>query len=218
VSEALQRPSSGEPRDTASRPAQSGPERSGSDPIGGIHLDLVMAAAGVGWFDWDPRLDHLVFDERACRLFGIDPETFDHRVASFWERVHPEDVADVEAAVQHALETCGSYEAEYRVVLPGGDVRWVEARGKVLSGEDGTAARMLGVARDTTDLRTARDTVARALEHMADAFVAVDRSWRVTYLNRNAEALLGTGPEAVGQVLWDVWTGLVGQGLDRVLK
>ena len=52
-----------------------------------------MAAAGVGWFDWDPRVDHLVFDERACRLFGIDPDAFDHKVATFWARLHPEDVA-----------------------------------------------------------------------------------------------------------------------------
>ena len=36
------------------------------------------------------------------------------------------------------------------------------------------AARMLGVARDTTDQRLARDTVARALEHMADGFLSVD--------------------------------------------
>ena len=203
--------------DALQRPA-SGPEPPGSDPIRGIHLDLVMAAAGVGWFDWDPRVDHLVFDERACRLFGIDPDAFDHKVATFWATLHPEDVPGVEAAVAQALETCGDYEAEYRVVLPDGSVRWVEARGQVLPGADGDAARMLGVARDTTDLRTARDAVARTLEHMADAFVAVDGAWRVTYLNRNAEGMLDTGPDSVGQLLWDVWPALAGQGLDRALR
>ncbi|MEO7980083.1 MAG: hypothetical protein ABI807_04250, partial [Sporichthyaceae bacterium] len=59
------------------------PTQPGAEP-GPVHLDLVMAAGGVGWFDWDVTADHLVFDDRMCRLFGIDPETFDHRVASFW--------------------------------------------------------------------------------------------------------------------------------------
>ena len=58
------------------------------------HLDLVMAAADVGWFDWDVRADYLVFDDRMCGLFGIDPATFDHRVASFWATLHPDDAAD----------------------------------------------------------------------------------------------------------------------------
>ena len=49
---------------------------------------------------------------------------------------------------------------------------------------------MLGVVRDSTELRTARDAVARALENMADAFVSLDTGWRVTYINRPAAELM----------------------------
>ncbi|MCY7372968.1 MAG: hypothetical protein LH461_04625, partial [Spirochaetaceae bacterium] len=47
-------------------------------------LDLVMAAAEMGAFDWDIREDVLVWDEQICRIFGIGPETFDSRIATFW--------------------------------------------------------------------------------------------------------------------------------------
>ncbi len=164
------------------------------------------------------RADHLVFDDRMCQLFGIDRDAFDHRVASFWATLHPEDAPAVQAAVDVALRDCSDYAAEYRVVLPDGELRWVEAHGTVLAGDDGQAARMLGVARDTTELRLARDTVARALEHMADSFVAVDAGWRVTFLNRNAEQLVGTDQSAVGRLLWEVWPGLVTRGLDRAFR
>src|SRR5688500_18750466 len=76
------------------------------DERGGLHRDLVMAAAGVGWFDWDVRADHLDLDERTCRLFGIDPATFDHRVATFWAALYPEDLPSVEVLVSEALESC----------------------------------------------------------------------------------------------------------------
>jgi PAS domain-containing protein len=188
------------------------------DERGGPHRDLVMAAAGVGWFDWDLRAEHLDFDERMCRLCGIDPATFDHRVDSFWATLYPEDRPSVEALVTEALEACGDYLAEYRVALPGGAVRWVEARGQVVAGPDGRAARMLGVARDTTDQRLARDTVARALEHMGDGFLSVDRSWTVTYVNRNAEVFVGPAAEARGRSLWEVWPHLATPGYEPLVR
>ena len=182
------------------------------------HLDLVMAAADVGWFDWDVRADYLVFDDRMCGLFGIDPATFDHRVASFWATLHPDDSPDVEAAVAAALDTCSEYQAEYRVRLPDGRVRWVEARGRVEPGEDGRAERMLGVARDSSDQRLAKDTVARALEHMADGFLSVDTDWRVTYVNRNAEVFVGPMVEASGRILWEVWPHLATPGYEPLVR
>jgi PAS domain-containing protein/anti-sigma regulatory factor (Ser/Thr protein kinase) len=182
------------------------------------HLDLVMAAADVGWFDWDVRADYLVLDDRMCGLLGIDPATFDHRVASFWATLHPDDAPEVEAAVVAALDTCSDYQAEYRVQLPDGRVRWVEARGRVEPGADGLAERMLGVARDSSDQRLAKDTVARALEHMADGFLSVDSDWRVTYVNRNAEVFVGPMAEASGRILWEVWPHLATPGYEPLVR
>lgn len=183
-----------------------------------IRLDLAMAAAEVGSFDWDLRENMLVCDERTCRILGIEPAMTDSRVASVWAALVPEDVPAVQGAVDAAIETCGEYAAEYRVRHPDGSVRWVEARGRVLAGADGLAHRMLGVARDSTELRRARDAVARTLEHMADAFLAVDAGWRVTFLNRNAEMLVGTGQDAVGRTLWEVWPDLAASGHDAAFR
>lgn len=184
----------------------------------GLRLDLVMEAADFGSFDWDVRADELLYDDRMCTIVGIDPDTFDSRVASFWAVLVPEDLLATEAAVRLALDTCGEYEAEYRVRHPDGSIRWVEARGRVLAGDDGQAARMLGVARDSTDMGRARDTVARALEHMADAFLAVDGAGRVTFLNRNAELLVGTDRGAIGRPLSDVWPDLAARGHDATVE
>ena len=53
-------------------------------------------------------------------------------------RLHPDDRERVEAAIARAIDRCGDYEADYRVVHPDGAVRWVAARGRVLCGHDGT--------------------------------------------------------------------------------
>ena len=91
---------------------------------------------------------------------------------------------------------------EYRIVRAGGEVRWVEARGRVLRA--GGSARLLGVAYDTTELREARDRVVRVLETMNDAFYLLDDEWRFTYVNREAERLLRRSRhELLGKVIWD---------------
>ncbi len=176
-------------------------------------LDLALAAADVGSFDWDIVTGELVWDDRLRHIFGLGDVGFELRIETFYGLVLPDDLPDVLAAVQGSIDTCGDYVAEYRVRRPDGTIRWVEARGRVLAGPQGRPVRMLGVARDSTDGRRARDAVLRVLEHMADAFVAVDGDWLVTFLNRHAESLLGVDHAAArGRSLWDVWPDLTTSG------
>jgi serine phosphatase RsbU (regulator of sigma subunit)/PAS domain-containing protein/anti-sigma regulatory factor (Ser/Thr protein kinase) len=179
-------------------------------------LERVLAAADVGCFDWDIPRDHLIWDERLLRILGVDPAGVDGRIGTLYDVVVPDDLPDVLVALQHAIDTCGDFHAEFRVRRPDGAARWVDARGRVTAGPDGVAVRLLGVARDSTELRLARDTVARTLEHMADAFLAVDTAWRVTYINRPAAELMRVDRLAApGQTLWDLWPSLAAAGNDE---
>ena len=66
-------------------------------------------------------------------------------------------------AIQHALATGGSYDAEYRIVLPDGSVRWIAARGRSPSPAVSDAPpRILGVSMDITRQKQASDGGAAA--------------------------------------------------------
>ncbi|MGW7695267.1 PAS domain-containing protein, partial [Streptomyces asiaticus] len=54
----------------------------------------------------------------------------------------------------------------------------------------------------------ADDQVSQALWHMSDAFFAVDGDWRITFVNGEAERLLGTARTTLGRTLWDAFTRL----------
>jgi PAS domain S-box-containing protein len=165
-------------------------------------LELALEAADIGSFDLDPGSGRLLSDDRMVRLFGYEPAGVDQRLDSFLVRLHPEDRERVTEAVDHAFGTRGELATEYRVVHPDGQVRWVETRGRVLGAGD--APRLLGVAYDSTELRDARDRLSRLLETMTDAFYSLDREWRFTYVNRQAEQLLSRRrDELLGAVLWE---------------
>ena len=93
--------------------------------------ELAISAAGVGGFEFDLVTGEVSWDDRLLEMFGYDSETFDNRIESVATRIHPDDVARVVQLFEQAIETCGMYEAEYRLVLPGADARWVHARGRV---------------------------------------------------------------------------------------
>ncbi|MFF4865724.1 SpoIIE family protein phosphatase [Streptomyces sp. NPDC001231] len=55
---------------------------------------------------------------------------------------------------------------------------------------------------------TAPDSMRRALWQMSDAFFVVDGAWRVTFVNAEAERLLGASHALLGRTLWDIFANL----------
>src|SRR4051794_17452888 len=174
-----------------------------------VRLDLGFAAANIGSFDWDLETDALHFDARLIELFGYAPATYVPHIESFNVRVHADDRERVGGAIASAIERCGDYQAEYRVVHPSGAIHWVAARGRVLCDNDGEPARMLGAAYDTTAVHSAAERLGRALETMSTAFLTLDHTLSLTYLNGAAERILGRRrDEVVGRKLIEIYPNI----------
>lgn len=176
---------------------------------------LAVDAAGVGAFDWNLQTGQLRYDDRLLDLFGLDVSTFGGTIEAFQESVHPDDRERISEALSSAIASCGVYDAEYRIVLPDGDHRWVGARGRAIAGPDGSAVRVLGAAFDTTATQDEETRVARVLEAMPSAFFHLDPDWRFTYVNSHAQRLLGgIGAELEGGVMWELFPDTAGSDFE----
>ena len=177
---------------------------------------LAVDAAGIGAFDWDLRTGALRWDDRLLTVFGLTREQFGGTIEAFNDALHPDDVPRVSAALERAVATCGEYVAEYRIVPPGGEQRWVAARGRAIPGEDGTAVRLIGAAYDTTATVDAEARIARVLESMPTAFFHLDREWRFTMANSEALRLLQRPRhELVGEIVWEAFPAAVDSDFER---
>ncbi|MCW2678270.1 MAG: Serine phosphatase RsbU, regulator of sigma subunit [Modestobacter sp.] len=198
---------------------------------GRLRWGLAIDAAEIGSFDWDLASGRLSWDDRLMQLFGYERAGFPETIAAFTSRLHPDDLERVTSAMRSAIEQCGVFDEEYRVVLPTGETRWVQSRGRTLGNDRGVAVRLLGAAYDTTAQRHGDARVTRVLESMSAAFYALDREWRFTYVNAEAERLVGTAreellggsvwelfPEAVGTIIEAEYRGAVASGKERVFE
>jgi PAS domain S-box-containing protein len=113
-------------------------------------LRLATEMTGIGTWEWFPETDNLQWSEVACRLVGCEPVATQTESQTFFDRVHPDDLAELRRAVDAAIEQEVPYDQEVRVVRADGEVRWLACKGEVLRDNAGKAVRMMGVNYDIT--------------------------------------------------------------------
>jgi PAS domain S-box-containing protein len=132
-------------------------------------LQFALDSARMGSWEWNAVTGEVIWSVKTRELFGVDAET-PITIDVFESCLHPEDVEPNRKRTEDALAT-GEYENEYRVVLPGGAVRWIAARGLFLRDDRGRPTRMLGVVADTTE----RKRLEEELHHQSEALREADR-------------------------------------------
>lgn len=170
-------------------------------------LDLALASAGMGVWQWDVQQDLRTFDPATCHLLGIDPAAFTGRPDEFFARVHPDDRENLRAAMRRSLEENVVYEPEYRVVWPDGSSHFLAARGKVVQDAGGKPVRVNGLLWDITrqkqlaqELRASEEKYRRILDTAEEGIWELDRNYLTTYVNPKLAAMLGYRPgEMIGK-------------------
>jgi PAS domain S-box-containing protein len=117
-------------------------------------LNLAARAAGLGLWEWDVQRDRIWATETALMQAGLGDTvrlTFDR----FLESVHADDRDAFQRKIRQVLEDAEPVDIEYRVVDPGGEVRWIAARGEVERGSDGKPRHVRGVSMDVTEQKRA---------------------------------------------------------------
>ena len=118
-------------------------------------LKLATDAADSGIWSWDFSSDRLEWDERLCDLYGV-PESLrvNGLTCQFWRtRVHPDDVERFETLLVAARHDGIPYDGTFRIVLPDGSLRHIQAASVMERDADGTPQRMIGINRDITEFK-----------------------------------------------------------------
>ncbi len=124
---------------------------------------IALDAARLGWWHYDPITKVASWDERYREIFGVTgyQSPNDEILAT---RMHPKDREGVWAKVEAALDPVDpqTYSAEYRINLPDGSMRWIEAHGIASFegvGESRQATSFVGTVADITERKLAEEAL-----------------------------------------------------------
>jgi PAS domain S-box-containing protein len=171
----------------------------------------------------DPDGYHGYFSRRWYDFTGA---TLEETEGDRWLRfIHPDDRERTVARWQHSLRTGEPYSIEYRFRGADGEYRWFLGQAMPRHDEAGRITGWFGTLTDISERKLldeererlfareqeARKQVTTILESITDAFFAVDREWRFSYLNREAQRLLKRPrAELLGRSLWEEFSGAIG--------
>ena len=110
--------------------------------------------ARVGSWEVNLETGERTWSAQQFRNLGFSPDGPVPHPEQVAERIHPEDRERYEDFLRAIDEGERDIALDYRVVLPSGEIRWIEARGHVVIERDGTR-RLVGTNRDATAERDA---------------------------------------------------------------
>lgn len=113
-------------------------------------LRLATEAGGIGIWSWDFTTGMQTADERAREIMGL-PKSVPVTTEMVLQIIHPDDRERIDQAVHKAMVERGIYEAEFRIVQPSGEIRWVHARGHGIYDRENRPLRLIGVVTDITE-------------------------------------------------------------------
>ncbi len=114
---------------------------------------LSLEAGRMGTWSVDPDTGVTTMDDRFATLFGISEDVAQHGadLDRFTGIIHPDDRAQVIAAVKHAIATGAPYEIDYRTMPGSGQTFWVTAKGQMFTEAATGKRRFAGVAIDISE-------------------------------------------------------------------
>src|SRR5438876_1419589 len=115
-------------------------------------FNLAADSANLGMWEWDLNKDEIwVTPGRRAQLgFPVSGRITSEQLISRW---HPDDRDKVRQALKEAVQSGKDYDAEFRILLTDGSVRWIASRGRVQLNREGKPTRLLGVSMDVTARR-----------------------------------------------------------------
>ena len=198
----------------------------------------------TGSWALSPALTNILYWSEECyRIWGFDPVQGLPNRETVWRRIHPGDRDRMYKETQEALQQKSDYKVDFRIVLPDGTVKHLEAIGHHLFSENGELIQVVGTNVDVTERKRAEEALRESEYRLRQIFETVPAFlWSIgpdgetTHINQRMldytgmrfEDFLPDGweafvhpadyPEAAKAFYHAIQTGISYQGVHRVRR
>ncbi|MDR7151473.1 PAS domain S-box-containing protein [Hydrogenophaga palleronii] len=185
-------------------------------------LDMAGRSAKVGGWTFEVAQKHLQWSDMVASLHD-EPAGYSPSMEMGLTSFVPEHRAAVRDAVERCIASGTPYDVEAEKISATGRRFWVRTIGEAVRDAEGRIVRIQGALQDITERKLAAlqtqklaQRLSSTLESITDGFISVDRDWRITYINRQAERLWGREREVtLGRVLWEVFPEALGSVFEQ---
>ena len=162
------------------------------------HLQNALQAGRAGTWEWDIETNEVIWSDGVEAMFGLENGAFQKSYDAFRALIHPDDLKNVEDAIENTLVRNEPYYIEYRCVFPDQSIHWLSSRGKVFRNKSGKPERMVGTVTDISEqkntenaLKASQQKLSLHFKHTPLGIIDWNNKFEVTEWNPAAETIFG---------------------------
>jgi PAS domain S-box-containing protein len=126
------------------------------------YLAEAQKLSQTGSWAWSPDDDIRYWSEECYRVLSFDPKDGLPRFDQFFQRIHPDDQAGFREVIETAIREKAEWEADYRIVHPGGAIRDIHVVGHPVLNTSGDLVEFVGTVIDVTERKRAEEELRRS--------------------------------------------------------
>ena len=151
------------------------------------NLKLAQQIAHMGYWEWDTSTNEVILSEEMRRILGYDQETAIFSGSP--KIIHPDDMVKLQEAIAETQKGGNPY-IEFRLILPTGDTKWIQAGSTNIDRDEDGTGRLFGYALDITErkhleeeLRYSEQKIRNLFESVGDGLCVIDLNGIYTEVN-----------------------------------
>lgn len=129
---------------------------------------MLLRGASDGMWEWDLETNEMYFCERWKAMLGYQENELSSQPDEWFNRVHPEDIEQVQSEIMsHLMGLSSQFQSEHRVRRADGTYRWMLSRGLAVLDSNRFVYRMTGSLTDVTEQKKAEKQLLHNAFHDA---------------------------------------------------
>ncbi|MGZ3686527.1 MAG: PAS domain-containing sensor histidine kinase, partial [Bdellovibrionota bacterium] len=155
--------------------------------------------ARLGYWQWDMAADQVYASDNLIRILGLPLRDTPDSYATFFQRVHPDDVGRLKKAIVDSIAGHSYFSADFRVVHPEGETLHLHAQALVELDEGGHPSRMRGTCHDVTDAKRAEEDLRQSRQLLQTVIDSLPVGVWILDRDGNAQSSNPAGTKIWGQ-------------------
>ncbi|HEY9837336.1 MAG TPA: PAS domain-containing protein, partial [Vampirovibrionales bacterium] len=116
-------------------------------------LAQAQAIANIGVWQWDIRANKTYWSEETFKIFGVPQGSIEPDAETFFQLLHPDDVAIAQDNIQRLFAGEHMPQSEYRIITPAGELKVLQDYHELIRDQQGEPIYISGAVQDITEMR-----------------------------------------------------------------